>query len=85
MNIGDIIKYINSAPDDELEMITKRVNTTRDNRANQRKKELWGNVVAAIRKYEKEIEPIQILLSDSDDECIITDLSHEGGIVTEYA
>lgn len=84
MTLSEIIKYVNSAPEDELDMISKRISTARDNRANQRKKELWGNVVAAIRKYEQEIEPIQILLPDRDDEARIVNVTHPGGIVTEY-
>lgn len=38
----------------EIEQIVQYANTIKTDRKEQRKKELWGNVVAAMTKYEEE-------------------------------
>lgn len=53
-------RYLENASAEELQEIVKTVNTVMDKRADNRRKELWGNVVAAIRKYEQEVGEIDI-------------------------
>ena len=60
MNIRSLKESLTSLTAEDLENIVKAVNAECDNRANQRKKELWGNVVAALKKYEEEVESIEV-------------------------
>ena len=45
---------------EELEKIYVKIQKEIEKRKDQRKKELWGNVVSAIKKYHNEIGDIEI-------------------------
>lgn len=55
-----IINRLINMPPAELQEVTKAIDKITNDRIIKRRKELWGNVVAAIRKYETEIEDIEI-------------------------
>lgn len=56
----DTMRAMGAMSTEQLQEIIKRANTLTDERLNQRRKELWGNVVAAIRRYEQEIAEIEL-------------------------
>lgn len=66
----------------ELDLVSNLVQELKQSRLDQRKKELWGNVVAAINKYEKEIEPIIIYRPACAEEFDMEILSDEPGYIT---
>lgn len=44
--------------DNELQAVVQYAETVRTQRSAKRQKELWGNVVSAIRKYQDEVDDI---------------------------
>lgn len=62
---------------DELRDVIQWASEYIDKQQNQRKKELWGNVVAAIRKYEKEIDPITIFCRECGNDCSLDELDSD--------
>lgn len=46
--------------EDQLRDVINHANGLRDSIADRRRKELWGNVVAAIAKYESEVSEIDV-------------------------
>lgn len=68
---------------DELRDVIRWAGEYIDQQQNRRRKELWGNVVAAIAKYESEIEPIAFYCRHFGDDCTIDEIEiDELGIVT---
>lgn len=59
---------------DEMEQIIQYAYTIIANRNNQRKKELWDNVVAAIAKYESEIDKINLFCRHCGEDCTIDEI-----------
>lgn len=57
---GDIKNIMDTLPSNDLQEIIKHANTLMAVRTDQRRKELWGNVVAALQKYGQEVEEIEI-------------------------
>lgn len=55
-----IKNLVSNMSEDQLQDIIKNANTLLDCRAERRRKELWGNVVAAIQKYVSEIGDIEV-------------------------
>lgn len=51
---------------DDLHAIVKFAGMIENNRIVQRKKELWGNIIAAIKKYEGEVDIIGLVNEDSE-------------------
>lgn len=45
---------LSTMSNDELDMIRRMAELAKDERLYNRRKELWGNVVAAIKKYQEE-------------------------------
>lgn len=63
---ADIVIKMKRLPPDYLNAVKKEADELIQGNIERRKKELWGNVVAAIQKYEKECEDIEL----EDDEGI---------------
>lgn len=61
--------FVSNMSEDQLRDIIKNANTLLDCRAEQRRRELWGNVVAAIQKYVSEIGEIDI--EDGEDGAVL--------------
>lgn len=58
MNLEEILNYIERLTPKEQKCIVGRINEQQTKREQQREKELWGNLVAAMQKYEEECNPI---------------------------
>lgn len=58
--LQQILSRLDTLTPDEQQVVTDYIIKQQAERKALRKKELWGNVVAAINKYEKEIECISI-------------------------
>lgn len=56
--LEDILNCIQTAKSDELGRIIKAASAELDKRAERRKKELWDNIIASIKEYEKEVDSI---------------------------
>lgn len=70
LQIEDIEKYI--------QLANVELQKRKDNRA----KELWGNVIAAINKYEKEVKDSILFITDSS-EYTIESMKQVGEILLE--
>lgn len=81
--LQEILECLKHLTPSEQQQVQRFIEETKVARLIQRKKELWGNVVAAIQKYENEIEPIDILMPESDDSFTIVDFNENGGIVLD--
>lgn len=51
VELRTIIPILQNLSTGELETLSKHINRMRDERVEQRRKELWGNVIAAMHKY----------------------------------
>lgn len=66
----------------ELDLVSSIIQELKQSRLDQRKKELWGNVIAAINKYEQEVESIIIYRPVCGEEFDMQILSEEPGYIT---
>lgn len=82
--LNDIFRQLNTLSADEQKTVQKFLAEQEADRRNRRKKELWGNVVAAIRKYEREVETITIELPSEDCDASPCDMDTPGIIVVQY-
>lgn len=62
----------------ELQEVAKAIDKINANRVNQRRKELWGNVVAALRKYTEEVGDIKAEGSFGEGIICVDDLDNPG-------
>lgn len=62
--IADLRALFSSMSKDELQSAKALIVQETEQRSEQRRKELWGNLVAAIEKYQREIGPISIYDED---------------------
>ncbi len=69
---------------DELQKVISMAEDIARARKNLRQKELWGNVMAALRKYEKECG--EILVSDGNDDgtLLVDELDTPGVLPVDY-
>lgn len=51
---------------EELKALIQEAQQEINNRHESRRKELWGNIVSAIKKYEEEIGDIQVIIPKLD-------------------
>lgn len=56
-----IVKGLPYLTTSDLQILKDAINDLETGRREQRRKELWGNVVAAINKYQSEIGPINVI------------------------
>lgn len=84
--LGDIKNQLSSLTADEIKILITYANKEIERKDELRKKELWGNVVAAIKKYEKETDS-RIYLDDGTSGIMIAvedcNLSNPGYIYYE--
>lgn len=79
-----ILNQLENLTQDDLAKVQKFLNDQARIRRIQREKTLWGNITAAIHKYQSEIGTINITLPDDDSDASICDLSSPGNIVVQY-
>lgn len=53
-------KILEELSNEELEKLYEDTKKEMENRKSKREKELWENVVSAIKKYEKEVDCISV-------------------------
>lgn len=81
--IQAILDQLNKLTPEEEQLVQKWISDQQALRVEQRKNELWGNVRAAIAKYESEIELITFYCRHCGDDCTIDEIdSDEPGFVT---
>lgn len=74
----DLVKHQMEKMDaDQLRSIMQYANSINDRRNQQRKKELWGNVKAAIAKYESEIGQISFYCRCCGEDCTIDKIEND--------
>ena len=66
---------------DELRQVIDWAESCVDERIEKRKKELWGNVCGAIKKYETEVGPIEIFCRVCGEATELDNLDTPGKIV----
>lgn len=81
--LQEILECLKHLTPSEQRQVQRFIEEIKVARRTQRKKELWGNVVAAIQKYENEIEYIDISILDFDGSFTIVDFDENGGIVLD--
>jgi len=59
---------------DELRQVMNMIDELKTGRENQRRKELWGNVIAAISKYEDEMGQISVYCRECGSESCISSM-----------
>ncbi len=84
MDVNEIISTLHTLSNESLQAITKEADKVVNIRKQNRAKELWGNIVAAINKYEEVIGPIKITFPDGCNMGNINDLEVPGVVYTEY-
>lgn len=84
MDVNEIINTLHTLSNESIQAITKEATKVIDTRKQNRAKELWGNVVAAINKYEDEIGLIKITFPDGCNMGYINDSEVPGVFYTQY-
>lgn len=78
MQLIDIMQEMSGLSTDELHRVEKQVNDLISRRIELRKKELWGNVVAAIEKYQNEThEQISIYCRNCGEDLLLDEIGSD--------
>lgn len=75
--LGDVINQLHGMTNGQLKEVVKAVEEITEKRQENRRKELWGNVVAAIAKYESEIGQINFYCGCCGEDCTIDEIKSD--------
>lgn len=82
--LENIKGWLEGMSTDDLNAIKKSIDLIQKNRIEQRKKEMWGNVVAALRKYTEEVDNIEAEGGFGEGVICIDNLDNPGLVYIAY-